>query len=131
MLQHVATHSISINCPPGRLFDFIVDPANWPKWSIVTCESVKPLRSGCWLASSLPGQGQLTIDADPARRLVHFAVSFPEDTWNLACEVRGSGSGAELLLTFPKPDHCDEACFDDYVVLAESRLQRLKFLLGN
>lgn len=130
MLQHISTHSITINCPPGRLFAFIADPANWPKWAVATCEAVKPLPEGCWLTCSVAGAGRLTIDADPARRLIQYDISLQEGSWTLVCEVRPAGANSELLMTFPRPDHCNEVCFEDYVLLAKSRLHRLKTLLG-
>jgi hypothetical protein len=130
MLQHIATHSLTIRCSPDHLFEFIADLSNWPKWSIATCETVKPLPEGCWLMHSMGGAGRLRVDADPARRAAQFTITLPEGEWQLLCEVRAAGAGsAELLLTFPKPDHCDEACFDDYTHIAAQRLQRLKTLL--
>jgi hypothetical protein len=130
MLQHIATHSVTIRCLPDQLFEFIADLANWPKWSIATCETVKPLPEGCWLMHSMGGSGRLSVDANPVRRIAQFTIALPEGDWQLLCEVRAAEAGsAELLLTFPKPDHCDEACFDDYTHIAEQRLQRLKTLL--
>lgn len=57
-------------------------------------------------------------------------ISLQEGNRSLACEVRDAGAGSELPMTFPKPDHCNEACFEDYVLPAGFRLERLKTLLG-
>ncbi len=129
MQQRIATRNIVIERPAEEVFDFISSAANWPKWALETCESIKPLPDGCWLTRSANGAGTLCIVPRADRRFVHFAISLREGEWEIDCCLSELGQSTGFELIFPQPEHCDEFCFDDYMMIAEHRLRRLKSLL--
>lgn len=128
-MQHVATRSILIERPVEDVFAFISSAANWPKWAIEACDSVKPLPDGCWLTRSASGGGTLCVVPAQDRRSVHFTVSMAESDWEIDCRLGEIGHATRLELVFPQPEYCDEICFEDYMMIAEHRLRRLKTLL--
>ena len=129
MQQRIATRNIVIERPAEEVFVFISSAANWPKWALETCESIKPLPDGCWLTRSTNGAGTLCIVPSVDRRSVHFAISLREGEWEIDCRLCEQGQATGFELIFPQPEHCDEFCFDDYMMIAEHRLRRLKTLL--
>ncbi len=129
MLPRVATRSILIERPADEVFAFIASATNWPKWAIESCESVKPMLDGCWLTRSASGAGTLCVVPGGDRRSVHFDIALLEGDWEIDCLLSEHGAATRLELVFPQPTHCDEYCFDDYMMIAEHRLRRLKALL--
>ncbi len=129
MQQRIATRNIVIERRADEVFAFISSAANWPKWAIETCDSIKPLPDGCWLTRSANGAGTLCVVPGADRRSVHFAISLRESEWEIDCLLSESRNATRLELVFPQPEHCDEICFDDYMTIAEHRLRRLKTLL--
>lgn len=131
MQQRIARRTTVIERPVEEVFVFISSAANWPKWAIETCESIKPLPDGCWLTRSTSGAGTLCIVPSADRRSVHFAIALREGEWDVDCRLDELGQSTGFELVFPQPEHCDEFCFDDYMMIAEHRLRRLKALLEN
>ncbi len=66
MILYSITKSVSIDAPPARVFEFLADPANWPKWAIVNVKSIKPAADEWWEMETPAGKARLRIRPDAA-----------------------------------------------------------------
>jgi len=129
MLQNATICSIDIAAPVERVFAFITRAANWPSWAIMPCNAVQALPEGCWLLDSLGGTDRLAIVAKANGQGAAFTLTMRDDQWSFDCQLWPNRGTTTLRLTFSKPAHCDEACFEDYTEIARNRLHRLKTLI--
>ena len=48
------TLSVSINCDPKKLYEFVSNPENLPKWAKMFCRSIKKSKGG-WIVETPQG----------------------------------------------------------------------------
>ena len=123
------TVSVSINCDPKTVYDFVSNPENLPQWAKAFCRSVKPSH-GEWIVETPQGPvrirfarkndfGILDHDVNPAPGVEVF----------VPMRVVPNSSGSEAFLTlFQLPDMSDEQYAQD-TRWVEQDLNNLKRVL--
>jgi uncharacterized protein YndB with AHSA1/START domain len=123
------TLSVSIECPPGRVYDFVSNPENLPKWATAFCRSVRKSERE-WIVETSDGPMRMKF----ARQndfgvLDHYVTVKPGVEILNPMRVVPNGSGSEIMFTlFQLPDISNEKFAED-AALVERDLRALKKLL--
>lgn len=123
------TLTVAINCPPGKVYEFVSNPENLPKWAKGLCESVRKSDNE-WLVET--PQGAMKLRFAPKNDfgvLDHYVSPAPGVEVYVPMRVVPNGSGSELIFTvFRSPDMSDDKFAED-IGLVERDLQTLKKIL--
>lgn len=128
-LMAARTLSISIECPPREVYEFILDPENLPKWARGFARSVTSSPDG-WIVETSDGpMGVAFADRNQFGVADHAVTVKPGLEILNPVRVLANGDGSEVLFTlFRLPDVSEDAFAKD-VALVSADLQTLKALL--
>jgi uncharacterized protein YndB with AHSA1/START domain len=120
------TKSVGINRDPDLVFAYLVDPANWPQWTVVNVTSVAGPDGSAWRDMMAPhGPAKLRIRPDACYRILDLDWHDPQARWTVPARVVANGGGAEFMMTFFQPATFSD-CFFDKPKLVGIELTRLK-----
>lgn len=125
------TLTVSIECPPGRVYAFVSNPENLPKWATAFCQSVRR-SEGDWIVETPDGPMRIKfVGHNEYGVLDHYVYPRPGLEILNPMRVIPNGSGSESIFTlFQSPAMSDEKFAED-VILVERDLKTLKgFLEG-
>lgn len=123
------TLSVSIECPPARVYGFVANPENFPKWATAFCRSVRKAE-GRWIVETPDGPMGIRFVGPNELGVVDHAVS-PAPGLEILVPMRvvPNGSGSEVLFTlFQLPEMSEERYAED-ARLVERDLRTLKSVL--
>jgi hypothetical protein len=123
------TLSVSIACPPGRVYEFVSNPENLPRWAAGLGRSVRKSGSG-WIVETRDGPMTIAfVEPNPFGVLDHRVTVKPGLEISSPMRVIPNGSGSEVLFTlFQVPGMSDEKFVED-AALVEHDLRTLKKVL--
>jgi hypothetical protein len=123
------TLTISINCPPSKIYDFVSNPENLPKWGKTYCRSIKR-SNGEWIIETPQGEVKIRIAGkNEFGVLDHYITPFPGAEVLVPTRVVQNGSGSEVIFTvFRQFGMTDNSFFKD-IGLVEQDLKRLKAIM--
>src|SRR3954468_12883833 len=123
------TLSVRIDRHFDRVYEFMVDPANWNKWAFGLGKSLRQSH-GEWIADSDAGVVKVRFTArNPHGVLDHTVVRPTGAQVYVPMRLIGNGGGCELLFTlFREPGISDER-YDSDASFVRSDLNRLKELM--
>jgi hypothetical protein len=111
-LLKARTLAVSIGCAPGRVYDFVSDPRNLPRWSFFRSVT----RSGDqWVVDTPDGPvGLRFVEANELGVLDHYVKLGSGVEIDVPMRVIPNGEGSEVLFTlFQAPDMSDERFAED------------------
>ncbi len=129
MVSSAVTKSISIDVPVAKVFTFISNLANWPKWAIANVVAVKPGTGEWWAMETRTGLGRIRIRPDEASGAFDYDLISAGVQWTVAGRVVAKGSGSEFTLEFSPPPSISKEAFDKQLGLADKELAKLKQLM--
>jgi hypothetical protein len=123
------TLSVSIGRHPGKVYEFVSDPENLPKWAKGLGESVKKQGTD-WIVDTPQGQMKLKfVEKNNFGVLDHYVTTASGMEIYVPLRVLANGTGSEIIFTlFRSPDMTDEKYAED-MKLVEQDLRTLKDLL--
>lgn len=124
-----ATLTVSIDCPPARVYGFVSNPENLPSWATGLGRSVR--KSGDeWVVETPGGAARIEfVGSNELGVLDHSVRPAPGVEIVVPMRVVANGSGSEVLFTvFQQPGMSDEQYAED-VRLVERDLGTLKRVL--
>jgi len=129
MVGYSITKTVSINAPIDRVFAFLADAANWPKWAIVNVKSVKRADDQWWNMETPAGMAKLRIRANAEFGILDHDFNAPDASWTVPSRVVPNGSGCEFMITFFQPPAFSRQFFEEQAVLVDKELAQLKSLM--
>lgn len=129
MVSSTLTKSISIDAPVSKVFTFVSNLANWPKWAIANVVAVKPGAGEWWAMETRTGLGRIRIKPDEASGILDYDLVSAGIQWSVSARIVAQGEGCEFTLTFSPPPSLSEDNFKKQVGLADKELARLKQLM--
>ena len=129
MILRNITKSVSIQAPVERVFSFLADAANWPRWAVVNVLSVSPAEDGWWQMQTPNGAARLRIRPDKSSGTLDHDFHSPEAQWTVPARVVPNGSGSLFTITFFQPPVFSDDVFDQQTTLVDQELATLKRLL--
>ncbi len=123
------TKTISIDAPPAKVFDFLKEPENLPRWAVGFAKSVRK-DGDKWYVTTGQGEIAVAIDADKRTGVVDFRMRpVPEVEVVAASRVIARGNGSEYTFTqFQVPGMPDEV-FAQSIKALEHELAVLKAMV--
>jgi uncharacterized membrane protein len=125
----VASKSIVINAPVSKVFSFVSNLANWPKWAIANVVAVKPGSGEWWAMETRTGLGRIRIRPDETSGILDYDFISSGVQWSVSARVAAKGQGTEFTLDFSPPPSISQEAFAKQVALADKELSRLKQLM--
>jgi hypothetical protein len=120
------TRIVSIDAPVAKVFDFLANAQNWPKWAIVNVKSIAPDEDG-WSRMETPvGSAKLRIRPDAAFGILDHDFNAPDASWSVPARVVPNGSGSEFLITFYRPPNFIRQFFTQQIAQVDNELAQLK-----
>src|SRR5688572_14719851 len=93
------TKTISIDAPAAKVFDFLKEPQNLPRWAVGFAKSVRK-DGDQWYVTTTQGEIAVVIDADKRTGVVDFRMRpAPEVEVVAASRVIARGPGTEYTFT--------------------------------
>ena len=129
MILRNVTKSVSIDAPVERVFSFLADAANWPRWAVVNVLSVTPAEDGWWHMQTPNGAAKLRVRPNESSGTLDHDFHSPEAQWTVPARVVPNGSGTLFTITFFQPPVFSDDFFDQQTALVERELSTLKQLL--
>jgi hypothetical protein len=123
------TLSVSVECSPGQVYEFVSNPENLPKWARAFCRSVRR-SEGDWIVETSDGPMRITfVEQNEFGVLDHYVSPAPGLEILNPMRVVPNGSGSEVIFTlFQSPDMSEEEYSED-LRLVEHDLRTLKDVL--
>jgi len=123
------TLSVSIDCRAYRVYAFVSNPGNLPRWAAGLCKSVSKSDAG-WIVETTQGPMNLRFAGKNDLGVLDHYVS-PQSGVEVYVPMRvvSNGPGAEVLITvFRLPEMSDEKYAEDAATVALD-LETLKRVL--
>lgn len=128
MVRPARTLSISIDCPPLQVYEFVNDPANLPRWADGLCKAARPAGE-FWLLDSPAGELKFRFAPSNAFGVLDHFIDTPTGEVHVPMRVIANGNGSEVLFTLFQPAAMSNAAFTADTKLVEQDLANLKNLL--
>jgi len=123
------TLSVSINCPPDRVYAFVSNPENLPEWAAGLCKSVRKSDAG-WIVETTQGPMNLRFaEKNDLGVLDHYVSPAPGVEVYVPMRVLPNGSGSELLFTLFQLPGMSDGKFAEDAGLVTRDLETLKAML--
>lgn len=125
------TLSISINCNPEKIYKFVSNPENLPKWAKTFCRSIKK-SNGKWVIETAQGPvGIRLVKKNVFRVLDHYISPSAGVEILVPMRVVPNGPGSEVIFTvFQQPDMSNEN-FKKDIALVKKDLKNLKRVISS
>lgn len=123
------TLSVSIECPPSRVYAFVSSPENLPKWAATFCRSARR-SEGEWVVETPGGPMRMKfVGQNDFGVLDHYVTVQPGIEILNPMRVVPNGSGSEITFTlFQLPGMSTEQFAED-AALVQRDLRALKKML--
>jgi hypothetical protein len=123
------TRSITIQAPVSKLFPYLSNLANWPKWAIANIVGVKPGSGDWWAMETRTGLGRIRIRPEEASGTLDYDFTSAGIQWSVAAKLEAQGDASVFTLTFAPPPSVSKEAFEKQVGIADKDLARLKELM--
>jgi uncharacterized protein YndB with AHSA1/START domain len=123
------TVTISIDCPPTTVYEFVSNPENLPIWAGGLCQSVRKSDAD-WIVETPQGPMKVRFaEKNDFGVLDHYVTVAPGVEVYVPMRVLANGSGSVVIFTlFRLPDMSDKKYAED-ASLVERDLRTLKKVL--
>lgn len=123
------TLSVSIECPPGRVYGFVSNPENLPKWATAFCRSVRKSK-GEWIVETPDGRVRIKFVAKNEFGVLDHYVTLEQGVEIMVpMRVVPNGSGSEVVFTLFQWPNMSEETFAEDAGWVERDLRTLKKVL--
>ena len=120
------TVTVTIGCPPGRVYDFVSGPENLPRWAAGLGTSVSRVE-GRWVVQTASGPlGIRFVDRNALGVLDHFVTLESGEEILVPMRVVANGTGSEVMVTVFRLPGTSAQQFAEDVTLVERDLKTLK-----
>lgn len=123
------TLSVTIACLPRKVYEFVSNPENLPRWAAGLCKSVRKSDTG-WIAETPQGPMQIRFaEKNDFGVLDHYVTMAQGVEVYVPMRVVPSGSGSEVIFTLFKTPEMSDRQFAEDAGMVERDLRTLKIVL--
>ncbi len=119
---------VSIQAPPERVYAFVADPRNLPRWAPNFGHEITP-QDDHWVMHTAAGPVPVRFAPDNGLGVLDHWVTLPGGEIHNPIRVVDNGTGSVLTFTLFRQDGWTDAQFDEDAGLVSADLDRLKALL--
>jgi hypothetical protein len=125
--QAVAAKSIAVAISPEKLFDYLMDGTNWPKWASYTAKAARAKGPNTWVFESIAGPLTVTMKGDRATGVFDHTVSDSSgNSLLIPGRVMPAGGGAAFVLIFTRLPGVSDSQFEADLAHVDEELRALK-----
>jgi hypothetical protein len=129
MLASSKTFSVAIQCPPARVYAYVSDPENFPRWVTSFCLSARKQEDE-WVVETTNGPIKLRFaQKNSFGVLDHTVTVAPGVQVQVPMRVVANGDGSEILFTLFQQPGMSDAQFATDAGMVERDLHTLKTIL--
>lgn len=125
-----AVKHVDINATFEKVFAFMSEPMNWPRYAIVNMRSVTPGQDGWYNTVTKFGEGQLKVFPMKEHGIFDHTWKDAQASWTVPARVVKNGSGATVLMTLFQPPVMTDAQFDAAMKDMDIEMNELKGILA-
>ena len=123
------TLNITIACPPRKVYDFVSNPENLPRWAAGLGKSVRESDAG-WIVETPQGPVQIRFaEKNDFGVLDHYVTTAQGIEIYVPMRVVPNGSGSEVIFTLFKMPGMSDQQFAEDAGMVERDLKALKSVL--
>ena len=125
------THTLAIDAPKERVFEFLSNIANLPKWATLFCQELKPLGDGRHKIVTMAGEMFFRIESDAQTGVIDMFGGPTEDSmahWP-ARVIEGPGPGSHVLFT--SFQHRKKMTDENFAAQCDGLLREFPHILAN
>ena len=123
------TLSITIACHPRKVYEFVSNPENLPRWAAGLGKSVRKSGAG-WIVDTLQGPAQIRFaEKNDFGVLDHYVKPASGVEVYVPMRVVPNGSGSEVIFTLFKTPEMSDKQFAEDAGMVERDLKTLKSVL--
>jgi uncharacterized protein YndB with AHSA1/START domain len=126
------TATAVIKAAPERVFDYVRQPENQPRWAVNFVRSTRPLGDGRYVMQTPFGELTYRVDADAARGTVDFVIQSDYGDSVLPARVVAAdpaGSASIFTFTISRTPDMDDPAWEGGKRGMDEELELLKQLL--
>ncbi len=128
-ISRSAVKFADIAAPPERIYAFLSNPMNWPRYAVVNLKSVSPGRDGWFKAVTKFGEGEIKVDGVKEFGILDHVWRDPQAAWKVYSRVVPNGEGSTVMLTLFQPPVMSDAQFDLAMKEMDIEMAKLKELM--
>ena len=125
----VAIKTINIEASFEKVFGFLANPLNWPRYAVVNLKSVEPGKDGWFVTETRFGSGELKINAVREHGIFDHVWRDAQATWNVPARVVRNNHGSTVEILIFQPPTMSDFQFDTAMAEMEIELRKLKEIL--
>lgn len=123
------TLSVTIACPPQKVYEFVSNPENLPRWAAGLCKLVRKSDAG-WVVETPRGPMQIRFaEKNDLGVLDHYVTTAQGVEIYVPMRVVPNGSGSEVIFTLFKTPGISDKQFAEDAGMVEWDLKTLKNIL--
>ena len=123
------TLSVSINCEPKKVYEFVSNPENLPKWAKGLSGSIKKIGED-WIAESPMGKVKVKFADKNKFGILDHDVTLPSGVRvSNPMRVMPNVDGSEVMFTLFKQPSMPEERFSEDIGLVSKDLENLKSVM--
>ena len=128
-MKPAQTLSVNIDCPPGKVYEFVVTPENLPRWAGGLCQSASLTPAG-WMVQTPQGEMQIRFaERNAFGVLDHYVTPATGVEICVPMRVLPNAGGSTLVFTLFRQPGMSDADYARDRQLVEQDLNALKELL--
>lgn len=126
---HFDTVSVSINAAPQKVWEFVADINNWPKFSDFA-RDIEHVADGKWVFHTSQGDVQVIEKFDRERMLLDTICIVPSgDEQFIPYRVVPNGNGSELIMTNQQTAGVSDEEYAEQLTWMREELENVKKIL--
>src|SRR5213594_1596745 len=99
ILLRSVTKTVSIDAPVSKVFSFLADARNWPRWAIVNVKDITKGEGDWWHIQTPVGNARLRIRPQEQPGILDHDFFAPDTNWTVPARVVRNGRGALFMIT--------------------------------
>lgn len=123
------TKSFDIQAAPDKVYAFLADPMNWPRYAVVNLRSVSPGQDGWFKAVTKFGEGEIKVKGVKEFGILDHVWRDPQATWTVYSRVVPNGEGSTFMMTLFQPPVMTDPQFDHAMKEMDIEMAKLKEVL--
>ncbi len=127
-MREVRILDVGIEAPPERVYAFVAEPANMPRWAPNFGHTITP-EGDHWIMHTAQGPVPVRFAPPNALGVVDHWVRLPGGEIHNPMRVVANGAGSVLTFTLFRQEGWTDAQFDEDSALVAADLAKLKALI--
>jgi hypothetical protein len=124
------TKSVAIAAPPEKVFKFLADPTNWPKWAIHHVTAAESSRDRVSKIDTPQGGGRLILKFEERTGILDYElIDHNGRLWRVPGRLIPAGAGTVVIMTYLKAPDISESAFASGLAHVDDELATLRAIL--